>query len=132
MNRNREKNAETKFKTILLVDDNPSVLEVVSILLHEFGYTIIATSCPLKGITIASDSQQQIDLVLTDIDMPTMNGIQMVEQITAIRPGIRALFISGGHTFGLQNKHIDVQTNFIPKPLGYKVLQGKLKELFAE
>jgi len=127
MNLSIENNAEMKSVTILLVDDESAVLNVTGSLLKAFGYKVVATSTPREALAVASDSQQQIDLIMTDIDMPEMNGRELVEQIIAIRPGIRILFVSGGYTYSLEDsKKWDAQTSFIPKPYNCKLLQEKL------
>lgn len=132
MNLSINNNAENKTITTLLVDDDLAVLYAISSLLQELGYKVIAVLTPREALAIASDIHQQIDLILTDIDMPEMNGYELVEQIIAIRPGIRFLFVSGGYSHSLQNnKRWDEQTNFILKPYICKLLQEKLEMLFA-
>lgn len=127
-----ENSTDTKSATLLLVDDDPDVLSVTHSLTQELGYKVVAVSTPREALAIASDSHQQIDLILTDIDMPEMNGHELVEQIIIIRPGIRFLFTSGGYTHNLQNNNKwYVHTNFIHKPYNFKLLHEKLDILLA-
>lgn len=126
-------NAETKTLTILLVDDEPVVLKVTESFLQNFGYRVIAVLTPREALAIASDHHQQIDLFITDIDMPEMNGYELLEQIIAIRPGIRSLLVSGRHANSIKyNNRMGEQTPFIPKPYNSKLLQEKLELLLAE
>lgn len=124
---------EIKSVTILLVDDEPAVLNVTSSLLQILGYKVVAVLTPREALAIVSDSHQQIDLIMTDIDMPEMNGYELLEQIIAIRPGIRSLLVSGRHANSIKyNNRLGEQTPFIPKPYNSKLLQEKLGLLLAE
>jgi CheY-like chemotaxis protein len=91
--------SRTAGATILVVDDDPIVRAVLLPLLSKGGYTVIAAEGGAQGIEYFASHAGQIDLVVSDITMPEIDGIQMVEKIRRCRPDARVLFISGcGHT----------------------------------
>jgi CheY-like chemotaxis protein len=85
-------------ETILIVDDEPEVLGVAVDMLQGKGYTVLQTGDPLEALRIARTESGVIDLLLSDVVMPLMNGREMSEQIRAIRPAIKVLFMSAYST----------------------------------
>ena len=81
--------------TVLVVEDDPMVLHLVATVLRREGYVVIDAPSPLAAIDLASLHPGAVDLVLTDIVMPHMNGVQMFEQIARHRPRVRVVFMSG-------------------------------------
>jgi len=84
-------------ETILVVEDDPVVRDVVETTLRKFNYLVITAVDGLDAVNQFSSNNSSVDLVLMDIIMPRMNGKQAAEEIKKIRPGIRILFTSG-HT----------------------------------
>lgn len=82
-------------ETILLVEDEPSVRRATGRLLRRCGYTVHEAGHGQDALTQYGQQLDSIDLVLTDLVMPHMGGIELVRQLRAQRPGIRALFMSG-------------------------------------
>jgi len=80
-------------KTVLVVDDDPSILRLVKEQLSDYGYLPIMASSGEEALEIASQ-QTHIDLLLTDIKMPGMNGIDLVKQMSTLYPDIKVLFMS--------------------------------------
>src|SRR5882724_5219747 len=85
-------------ETILIVDDEPEVLGVAVDMLQARGYTILQTGDPLEALRIARTETGVIHLLLSDVVMPLMNGREMAEQVRAIRPAIKVLFMSAYST----------------------------------
>lgn len=81
--------------TVLLVEDEEAVQRLVADALGESGYTVLEASSPENGIALAQQHAGPIDLLITDVVMPTMNGPALAERIRAVRPGIAVLFMSG-------------------------------------
>ena len=79
--------------TVLVVDDDPSILGLVKEQLYDYGYQPIMASSGEEALEIASQ-QNHIDLLLTDIKMPGINGIDLVKQLSTVYPDIRVLFMS--------------------------------------
>ncbi len=81
-------------KTILVVDDDPSVLETVSGALSR-EYEILAASSGKEALQLSKDSKAEIYLLLSDFQMAGMSGIDLATQVTAQRPKIKVLLMSG-------------------------------------
>lgn len=82
-------------ETILLVEDQPQVLRVTKRMLENLGYAVYAETSPLAALTFEQGFGQSIDLLLTDVVMPEMDGRQLAEELARRRPGLRCLFMSG-------------------------------------
>jgi len=82
-------------ETILLVEDEPRILHIAQIALTARGYHLLVTSSPLEAIRIAQESAKPIDLVISDVVMPEMNGVQLCKRIAEIWPNTKTLLMSG-------------------------------------
>lgn len=80
--------------TILVVEDEPSVLAVVKRALEQHSYVVLSASSPREALRVA-ERADSIDLLLSDIVMPEMNGVELARRLGAMRPGLRKLFVSG-------------------------------------
>ncbi len=80
--------------TILVVDDEPSVLALVRTMLWRAGYTVLEASGPEEALKLAS-AESPIDLLVTDVLMPEMNGYELAEKVRELRPDIKILYMSG-------------------------------------
>ena len=81
--------------TILVVDDEAALLQVTRRILTRNGYTVVTASSGAQAIEIAASHVGPIDLVLTDVIMPTMQGPTVANEVRKLRPGVRVLFMSG-------------------------------------
>lgn len=116
--------------TVLLVEDDESVCEMTASMLGELGYNVIKCNSPDKGITVSENNSLNIDLVLADIILPTMDGRTMVDRIREKRPNIKALFMSGYSADHISEKGIiDNNINFIQKPFNISRLSDKLRQI---
>jgi two-component system, cell cycle sensor histidine kinase and response regulator CckA len=79
---------------ILLVEDEPAVLELVRRTLESYGYTVVHASTPERALRAVRDGAR-VDLLLTDVVMPGMNGPELARELTAIDPQLRVVFMSG-------------------------------------
>ena len=115
---------------ILLTEDDATVLRIAQKMLKSIGYTVIPASSPEEAISLCQDSQLHIDLVLTDIIMPGMNGDELVKRIRQIRPGMKALYMSGYAYDVIASRGIlkdgvmFIQKPFTMKTIGEKVAQA--------
>ena len=80
--------------TVLLVEDDPRVRSLAELILHKAGHDVVTTGGPIEAIA-ALKAQSDIDLVITDIVMPDMNGFDLAMELRRIAPGIRLVFMSG-------------------------------------
>jgi two-component system cell cycle sensor histidine kinase/response regulator CckA len=81
-------------ETLLLVEDEAAVRELIRRQLAGLGYTLLVAATPAEAIELAADGRL-IDLLVTDVIMPVMSGPVLAEQLTARRPGLRVLYVSG-------------------------------------
>lgn len=73
--------------TVLLVDDNSMVRVMTTEMLEAIGYTVVATGSPVEALSYFDDVGFRVDLVITDVMMPLMNGRELAESIAEMRPG---------------------------------------------
>jgi PAS domain S-box-containing protein len=120
-------------ETILLLEDEESILSICLSILTRLGYTVLSASTPIEAISIAETFQDPIHLVITDVVMPQMNGRVLVERISAMRPGIKSLFMSG-YTADIIAHHgvIEEGFEFIQKPFVMKDLAAKIRHVLDE
>ena len=82
-------------QTVLVVDDEPNVLQLVESILAEAGYGVIGASSAANAIKAFDKMAHRPDLLLTDVVMPGMSGPMLVDQLLAKQPGLKVLFMSG-------------------------------------
>ena len=80
---------------ILFVDDENNIVLTAKKLLENLGYTVIATTNPLHAIEMVKSGKQRFDLVITDLTMPKMTGIELSKQLLAIEPGLLIILCTG-------------------------------------
>ena len=115
--------------TILLVEDEPMVLEMTRRMLVELGYSVLSAPTPGEAISLAQDHNGEIDLVVTDVVMPEMNGRDLVKNLLSRYPNLKHLFMSG-YTSDVIAHHgvLDEGVNFIQKPFTLDDLVPKIRE----
>ncbi|HVX65579.1 MAG TPA: ATP-binding protein, partial [Bryobacteraceae bacterium] len=105
----REGSAETGTETVLLVEDEPEVRRLASQMLTRQGYAVLEAGSGADALRIWKQHRDSIDLVLTDVIMPQMSGPQMVEQLKALSPEVKVLYMSG-YTDDVLARHGVVET----------------------
>ncbi len=116
-------------ETILLVEDEHSILRMTTMMLERLGYTVVATSSPGEAIRLVGEYTDPIHLLMTDVVMPEMNGRDLSKKILTIYPNINRLFMSG-YTADVIAHHgvLNKGVNFIQKPFSQKDLAAKVRE----
>ncbi len=118
--------------TILLVEDDGAVRRLTVSMLRRLGYGVIEAETPQEALTICTEGRVPVDLVLSDVIMPTMNGKELLDRIRTVRPAIRALFMSGYTSEIISQKGLeDGGLHFIPKPFTLHHLSTKLHEVMT-
>jgi PAS domain S-box-containing protein len=115
-------------ETILLVEDEDAVRVVIGALLRRHGYHVIEAATPRGALEIFPHHAEAIDLLLTDIVMPDMNGPALAQRLVSAKPGLRILFISGyadAAKSALSGPHI----SFLAKPFQASALTRTVREL---
>jgi len=114
-------------QTILLVEDEEMVRALMCEVLEREGYTVLSCSHPKQGIEVSQQHSGKIDLLLTDVVMPGMNGRDMATQIQAILPDIQIVFMSGYTEHVLASEgEVDPKFEYLQKPFTLKSLTRKL------
>lgn len=116
-------------ETVLLVEDEDTILQLNSKILNRLGYKAIAVGSPLEAIRVAQEYESDIHLLMTDVVMPEMNGRDLARRILEIKPGIKCLYTSG-YTANVIAHHgvLDEGVNFIQKPFAVNDLSQKIRE----
>ncbi len=106
-------------ETILLVEDDDGVRELARVTLERRGYHVLIAPNAADAISIFASEGQDIDLLITDVIMPGMNGRELYERLSTMKSGLKALFMSG-YTENVIAEHgiLDAGINFIQKPYG--------------
>ena len=119
-------------ETILLVEDEPMILELTTAMLESLGYTVLAATGPEAALRLARDHGQAIHLLMTDVVMPGMNGRQLARELAAHIPDLACLFMSG-YTANVIAHHgvLDQGVHFIQKPFTLYLLAAKVREALA-
>jgi len=115
-------------ETVLLCEDEPWIRKLVVTMLNRQGYRVIECQSPEEALEVASGGGA-IDLLLTDIVMPGINGFDLAQRVRAVRPAIRTLYMSGyadSQTSG--GWVIDPDVPFLAKPFTAQTLSEKVRE----
>jgi two-component system, cell cycle sensor histidine kinase and response regulator CckA len=105
--------------TILLVEDEAAVREVACQSLERGGHTVLAVDGPEEALRLAAEHAGGIDLLITDVIMPGMNGRELAGRVQALQPGLRVLYMSGYTDEAIVHHGVlEPGTEFIPKPFG--------------
>jgi CheY-like chemotaxis protein len=117
-------------ETILLVEDEPAILEIVSMVLSQLGYTVLEANRPGEAILRASKHSGEIHLLMTDVVMPEMNGRDLAKNLLSLYPNMKRLFMSG-YTADVIAHHgvLDDGVHFIQKPFNMNIMSAKLREV---
>ncbi len=125
--------ADRGIETILLVEDEPAILKMTARMLERLGYKVLAAGTPGEAVHLAQERSGRIDLLMTDVVMPEMNGRDLAKNLLSIYPDIRRLFMSG-YTANVIAHHgvLDEGVHFIQKPFSMSDLGVKLRETLVE
>jgi two-component system cell cycle sensor histidine kinase/response regulator CckA len=119
--------------TILLVDDEPMIIDVGKQMLEKVGYDVITAKSGREAVQIFSKHSEHIHLVILDMIMPGMDGSKTFDQLRDINPSIPVLLSSGYSLNGRANKIIKKGCNgFIQKPFPIEQLSEKIKQILDE
>jgi two-component system cell cycle sensor histidine kinase/response regulator CckA len=100
--------------------------------LEGLGYKVLVAGLPGEAIQIAQQFTGKIDLLLTDVVMPGMNGRALAQQMRPLNPDMRVLYVSGFADQTVEQDAVDPNNAFLAKPFLLRELAAKLRELFRE
>lgn len=120
----------TGAQTLLLVDDEDFVLDLESQILESRGYKVLRAQSAEKALAVIAEQGDQIALLITDVKMPAMSGIELAEKLSQVCPGMKMLFISafpGSDEF--DNDVADGEKHFLQKPFSPEALLTKVQSV---
>ncbi len=119
-------------ETILLVEDEPMILEMAAMMLTQQGYVVLSAATPGEAMQLAREHAGAISLLMTDVVMPEMNGRALARHLLARYPALKCLFMSG-YTADVIAHHgvLDEGVHFIQKPFTMQVLAAKIREVLG-
>ncbi|RZK97081.1 MAG: response regulator, partial [Methylobacterium sp.] len=116
-------------ETVLVVEDDPVVRDLIVEVLAELGYAALEASDGPTGLRMV-ESRARIDLMVSDVGLPGLNGRQLADRARLVRPGLKVLFITGyaeNAIFG--NGGLDPGMQMITKPFPVEVLASRIREI---
>jgi two-component system sensor histidine kinase EvgS len=120
-------------ETILIVEDDLTILNLARRILHELDYTVLTADNPERALRLAEEHQGEIDLLLTDVIMPEMNGLELANNLRSLYPALKCVFMSG-YTSSVIAHHgvLDQGVHFIQKPFSKKVLSTTVRKILDD
>ncbi|SHO52334.1 PAS domain S-box-containing protein [Desulfopila aestuarii DSM 18488] len=115
---------------ILVVEDEASILKLASRILTSLGYVALTANSPQEAVKLAKENEKRIDLLITDVIMPEMNGRDLADVLLALHPNLKCLFMSGYTSTVIAEKGVlEEGTHFIQKPFSARDLGVKVTEV---
>jgi CheY-like chemotaxis protein len=115
--------------TVLLVEDDDAVRHVAARILRDTGYTVLETRRPSEALNMCAGGKLAVDLLLTDIVMPETSGPKLAEQLSALYPGIRVVYMSGySGVAPVTERTLVGAAGYIEKPFAASALAEKVRE----
>jgi CheY-like chemotaxis protein len=127
-----EGNPKGRGETILVVEDDTAVRSVVADILRRDGYHVLAVADPSEALQLAREREQGIDLLVTDIIMPGMNGRELRDELTRRRPALPALFVSGySEDVVSEQGALDEDVALLHKPFSVDELRERVRAVLG-
>ena len=115
-------------ETILVVEDEAVVRQLVSRTLREYGYRVLEADGPPQGLALAAAQPDPLHLLLTDVILPVMNGRELYQQLVADRPGLKVLYMSGYTDDAIAHHGVlQEEVAFLQKPFAIRKLLQKVR-----
>ncbi len=117
-------------EVILLVDDEPDILSICKLMLENGGYMVLDAVLPSEAIRIAEGHKGEIQLLVTDVVLPEMNGCDLSKKVQETSPNLKTLFMSG-YTIDIVDSEgvLDMGVNYLQKPFPIKALLVAVRKI---
>jgi PAS domain S-box-containing protein len=119
-------------ETILLVEDDDQVRRLLRTVLSEAGYRVLEAASPRAALAVSAAYDGEIDLLLTDVVMPDMNGRRLADEIAGTRPYLRVLYMSGYTQNVIVHRVLDAGVAFLQKPVSIDALTRKVRDVLDQ
>ncbi len=118
---------------ILLVEDEPAILNMTAKMLRKLGYTVFPAATPSEAFQLAEAHAGRVQLLLTDVVMPDLNGRELSQKLMKMFPDLRCLYMSGYSASVIEQEGIlEEHVSFLPKPFTFQELAEKIREVLDE
>ena len=114
---------------ILVADDDVFVRNVVTILLQRSGYMVLSASDGQEGLELSRKYPGTIDMVISDMEMPRLNGMNLIGHLFEERPGIKSIVMSGSEMSEIIIQNINLP--FLPKPFDGEALMARVRAILG-
>jgi len=122
--------SSTAVKTILLIDDEPMVTDICEMMIKGLGHKVLKAHCGSEGIEIFIASKTRIDLIISDFNMPGMNGQEVINTLRIMGHSVKVLLSSGGLSAAEEEKVVaNGFSGFLKKPYSMSTLSDKIAEI---
>ena len=115
---------------ILVADDDALIRNLVTLLLQHEGYFVLSAADGYEGLELSRKYPGKIDLVITDVEMPRMNGTDLCGHLTEERPGIKILVMSGADMSEIVRQNANMP--FLPKPFDGETLKARVRAILGD
>ncbi len=116
-------------ETVLLLEDERAILEMTATMLGKMGYRVFPVSDPLQALDMGASLKGEIQILITDVVMPEMTGVEVAQKLAELIPDLKCLYMSG-YTENTIAHHgvLDEGVHFIHKPFGMRELSAKIRQ----
>lgn len=117
-------------ETVLVVDDEPEVLDFIKEALLPLGYKVLLSASAEEALNLSDEKKKEVDLLLADVLLPGIKGHELAEMFRGVHPDIKLLFMSGYMCPSLANKSTgDREEAFLKKPFSCTTLVDKMRKV---
>jgi DNA-binding response OmpR family regulator len=114
---------------ILVADDEPLIRNLVTLIMQREGHFVLSAADGHEGLELSRQYPGAIDLLITDVNMPRMNGTDLCGHLTEERPGIKVLMMSGADIREIVRQNANLP--FLPKPFDGQTLKARVREILV-
>ena len=119
-------------ETVLLVEDEPMVLDLASRVLRSHGYRVLVASNATEALQVAREHAGKVDLLLTDVVMPGLPGPELAARLETVTPGLRVLYVSGYADDSVARLGAEEGISFLAKPFSGEALAARVREVLDQ
>jgi CheY-like chemotaxis protein len=120
-------------ETVMVVEDQEAVRELAKTVLEAYGYRVLEASSGDAALAFVKQYSQEIHLLVTDVILPGMNGMDLSKRLRTLRPKLKVLFISGYPAEVISRRGVlEPEVAYLPKPLSPESLVAKVREVLGE